>query len=77
MGGHDYLAMLDVVTAAMNPAPDVVVLRGEAGSHTPYPALLGQRRDTAMLPPLDPDAVRMVLYTSGTTGRPKGDSAQP
>ncbi|MGB8391994.1 AMP-binding protein [Mycobacterium sp.] len=72
LGGHDYLAMLDVVTAAMNPAPDVVVLRGEAGSHTPYPALLGQRRDTAMLPPLDPDAVRMVLYTSGTTGRPKG-----
>ncbi len=33
-GGHDYLAMLDRVTAAMNGAPEVVVLRGEAGPHT-------------------------------------------
>jgi len=74
-GGHDYAAMLERVTAAMNHAPEVVVLRGEAGSHTPYPALLGLRLpgpDPAKLPALDPDAVRMVLYTSGTTGRPKG-----
>jgi cyclohexanecarboxylate-CoA ligase len=71
-GGHDYAAMLEHVTAAMSPAPEVVVLRGEAGSHTPYPALLGQRPDPAKLPALDPDAVRMVLYTSGTTGLPKG-----
>ena len=27
---------------------------------------------TAGLPALNPDAVRMMLYTSGTTGRPKG-----
>ena len=44
-GGHDYAAMLERVTAAMNSAPDVVVLRGEAGSHTPYPALLRQPPD--------------------------------
>ena len=25
-----------------------------------------------MLPVLNPDTVRMILYTSGTTGRPKG-----
>lgn len=72
-GGHDYAAMLERVTAAMSPAPEVVVLRGTGtGAHTPYPALLQDRPDPAPLPPLDPDAVRMVLYTSGTTGRPKG-----
>jgi cyclohexanecarboxylate-CoA ligase len=71
-GGHDYAAMLERVTAAMSSAPEVVVLRGEAGFHTPYRALLGHWPDPAKLPALDADAVRMVLYTSGTTGRPKG-----
>ncbi len=71
-GGHDYAAMLARVTASMTPAPKVVVLRGEAGPHTPYPALLQHRLDGAQLPALNPDAVRMALYTSGTTGRPKG-----
>jgi cyclohexanecarboxylate-CoA ligase len=71
-GGHDYAAMLEGVTASMEPAPEVVVLRGEAGTHTPYPALAEQSPDPAKLPALDPDAVRMVLYTSGTTGHPKG-----
>jgi cyclohexanecarboxylate-CoA ligase len=71
-GGHDYAAMLERVTAAMSSAPEVVVLRGEAGSHTPYPALLAHQPGAAKLPALDPDAVRMVLYTSGTTDRPKG-----
>ncbi|MEE6135942.1 AMP-binding protein [Mycobacterium sp. 050128] len=72
-GGHDYAAMLDRVTAAMSPAPAVVVVRGAADSHTPYGALLAERpaRD-AVLPELDPDSVRMILYTSGTTSRPKG-----
>jgi acyl-CoA synthetase (AMP-forming)/AMP-acid ligase II len=71
-GGHDYAAMLQRVTAAMSPAPEVVVLRGESAPHTPYSALLGQPPEAARLPALDPDAVHMVLYTSGTTGRAKG-----
>ena len=71
-GGRDYAAMLERVTAAMSSAPEVVVLRGEAGSHTPYAVLFGHQPDAATPPALDPDAVRMVLYTSGTTGRPKG-----
>jgi acyl-CoA synthetase (AMP-forming)/AMP-acid ligase II len=75
-GGHDYAAMLERVTAAMDPAQEVVVLRGsetgQAGSHTSYAALLEQPPRDATLPALDPDSVRMILYTSGTTSRPKG-----
>ncbi|WP_118913885.1 AMP-binding protein [Mycobacterium shigaense] len=71
-GGHDYAAMLGRVTAAMSPAPEVVVLRGDPGAHTAYPALLEQAPDAAVFPALDPDSVRMILYTSGTTSRPKG-----
>jgi acyl-CoA synthetase (AMP-forming)/AMP-acid ligase II len=70
-GRHDYVAMLDRVTAEMASPPEVMVLRGEPGRHTPYPSLFTERAP-APLPVLDPDAVRMILYTSGTTGRPKG-----
>jgi acyl-CoA synthetase (AMP-forming)/AMP-acid ligase II len=71
-GGHDYAAMLERVTATVRRAPEVVVLRGETRAHTPYPALLEDQPRPTKLPALNPDAVRMVLYTSGTTGRPKG-----
>jgi acyl-CoA synthetase (AMP-forming)/AMP-acid ligase II len=71
VGNHDYAAMLDRVTADMASPPEVVVLRGDAGRHTPYASLFDQPTSAA-LPVLNPDSVRMILYTSGTTGRPKG-----
>jgi acyl-CoA synthetase (AMP-forming)/AMP-acid ligase II len=70
-GKHDYVAMLDRVTSDMASPPEVVVLRGDAGRHTPYASLFTEAA-AAGLPVLNPDAVRMILYTSGTTGRPKG-----
>nr|WP_307789273.1 AMP-binding protein [Mycolicibacterium baixiangningiae] len=71
-GRHDYAAMMTRVASGMAAAPEVVVLRGDAGPHTPYAALSGVPAGSRPLPVLDPDAVRMVLYTSGTTGGPKG-----
>ncbi len=68
-GNHDYAAMLDRVTAHMASPPDVIVVRGDG--RTPYPSLL-DGDGVAVLPVLNPDAVRMILYTSGTTGSPKG-----
>lgn len=68
---HDYVSMLSRVASQMAAPPQVVVLRGDAGPHSSYTSLM-QSDHGGALPSVDPDAVRMVLYTSGTAGRPKG-----
>jgi cyclohexanecarboxylate-CoA ligase len=64
-GRHDYAAMMDRVVGQMDTPPEVVVVRGRG-------ALPTTNSPTVELPTLDPDGVRMILYTSGTTGRSKG-----
>lgn len=71
LGNHDYRAMLERVTARLARPPEIVVVRGEPGDPAGYESLL---RDppAQSLPELDADGVRIILYTSGTTGTPKG-----
>ncbi|BDX33923.1 cyclohexanecarboxylate-CoA ligase [Mycobacterium antarcticum] len=69
--GHDYAAMLSRVTATLDDPPEVVVVRGDPGAHTTYDDLFAAPQGECPAT-LDPDAVRMIMYTSGTTGRPKG-----
>ena len=71
-GGHDHSAMLGRLTAQMPNPPEVVVVRGDPLPAQSGFASLSGVAAPASWPVLDPDAVRMLLYTSGTTGRPKG-----
>lgn len=69
---HDYVGMLGHVLDGMASGPDVVVLRGGPGPYAAYPELLGACPAPRALPALDPDSVRLIMYTSGTTGSSKG-----
>jgi acyl-CoA synthetase (AMP-forming)/AMP-acid ligase II len=67
--GTDYAAMLMRLKPGLPGLRDVFSLRCEAEGCVPYAQLLESR--AAPSPAVSPDAVKLVLYTSGTTGRPK------
>jgi acyl-CoA synthetase (AMP-forming)/AMP-acid ligase II len=69
--GFETAAMVASVLADMADPPELVVVRGEVESASSYGAMLGEGGAFSDID-LDPDDVRMVMYTSGTTGRPKG-----
>lgn len=68
----DYAAMLRRIAPALKSAPRIVLVRGTSPPFEEFETML---RVAAPLPaPLavDPNAVKLLMYTSGTTGRPKG-----
>jgi acyl-CoA synthetase (AMP-forming)/AMP-acid ligase II len=70
---HDYRAMLLKVRADLPALRDVVVIRGGEPGDLLWGDVLAEALVTESSPvKAEPGSVMMVMYTSGTTGRPKG-----
>jgi acyl-CoA synthetase (AMP-forming)/AMP-acid ligase II len=68
---HDHAAMLASLRAELRHLQDIVVVRGE-GDLRWEDVTGGAPIEESVLPQVDPASVMMVMYTSGTTGKPKG-----
>ena len=69
----DYVAMVERHRAALPDLAHIVTVRGKVTGDINFEGLLEEGADAAFeRPNVDPNAVKLIMYTSGTTGRPKG-----
>jgi acyl-CoA synthetase (AMP-forming)/AMP-acid ligase II len=70
--GYDHSAMIERIRVDLPALTHIVPVRRTGGT-SGFEALVAAGRGRRLnVPKVDPRSVKMVLYTSGTTGRPKG-----
>jgi acyl-CoA synthetase (AMP-forming)/AMP-acid ligase II len=68
---HDHKAMIEGLRASLPDLKDVVVVR-DSSELCWDDAISGEPVAETALPAVDPSAILIAMYTSGTTGKPKG-----
>lgn len=68
----DYVEMVRRLRPELPDLKEVVVVRGARHEHRAYEELLDAGAASVADAPVDSNAVKLLLYTSGTTGKPKG-----
>lgn len=69
--GFDYAEMMRRLAVDLPDLQLLCCVRAEQPQGTDYAGLIAEGKDAVGLPKVDANAVKLVLYTSGTTGRPK------
>lgn len=69
--GFDYLSMMRRLRPELPDLQYLCPVRMSDGGEDSYEAMTSVKSRLPSRPPVDPDAVKLLLYTSGTTGRPK------
>jgi len=70
--GFDFAGMMQRLAPALPALRLLSTVRAEAPNADSYEALVGDGSRVPKRTRVDPNSVKMLLYTSGTTGRPKG-----
>jgi cyclohexanecarboxylate-CoA ligase len=68
----DYVEMIESVAGELPDLETVVVLRSDPGNFIAWSDFIMAEQAQLRLPEVSADSVKIVMYTSGTTGRPKG-----
>jgi acyl-coenzyme A synthetase/AMP-(fatty) acid ligase len=70
--GYSYADMAERLRPGLPDLAQIVLVRGTCDGVLSYDALIDSARGAAFArPKVDPASVKLLLYTSGTTGRPK------
>ena len=70
--GMNYLRLYDFLLPELPELRKVITVGDEGGDENSYANILRTKGAAAKFPSIDPNRVKMVMYTSGTTGNAKG-----
>ena len=69
----DYLSMIEANISEYPDLSHIITVRGSVEGYSSYEDLLLEGLAASLeRPKVDPNAVKLIMYTSGTTGKPKG-----